>query len=97
MGYPYDKSYYDQIVENKEYNKVYEAYNVLVGKYLDDHEIHDSIDLTIPEMFQILGEAFKYGAPTLEGISDEYHFMSDILYEILEKHMYKDKKKEEDR
>lgn len=92
MSYPYDKSYYDQIVEKKEYYRVYEAYQVLLGKYMAEHKINDPICLTIPEMFQILGEAFKYSAPTLEGISDEYHFVSDILYELLEKHMYKEEK-----
>lgn len=83
MGYPYEDSYLEQIQKNKDECKQIEtAYAVLAHKYIKENNKSDYIDLSIKEMFAILGEAFEYASWTVGDISDQYHFMQDIL-EIL--------------
>lgn len=95
MGYPYGKTYLQQIIDRGEHKKVLDVYHALTSKYIKEHDMNDAIDLSITEMFTLLGEAFEYGAYTLDGITDEYHFLSDVLWELLEKHIYREEKEEE--
>lgn len=84
MGYPYDKSYLEQIKENKkECEKIINAFYVLRKKYVEENNLSDSIDLSIKENFMVLGEAFELASNTLENINDGYHFMWDVLLELL--------------
>lgn len=85
MGYPYDKRYIDRIREHKkECEEIENAYYVLRRKYIKEHkEYGDPMDLSISESFAILGEAFELASATLDDISDTYHFMWDVLEELL--------------
>ena len=83
MGYPYGKTYLEQIKEGKsECEAIYNAYYVLAHKYAKDHQ-KDPTELTLKESFGILGEAFELASDILDGCTDEYHFMWDVLDELL--------------
>lgn len=83
MGYPYGDTYLEQIQKNpSECKEIEMAYRVLVEKYLKEHNKSDDIDLSLQETFSILGEAFELCSWTVRDISDQYHFMYDVL-EIL--------------
>ena len=83
MGYPYDKTYLEQIQENeKECEHIRDAYYVLAHKYAKDHN-DDPTELTIIDSFKLLGEAFELESDVLEGRIDGYHFMWDILDALL--------------
>lgn len=84
MGYPYDKTYLEQIQSSKkECKEIENAFYVLRQKYVRDHGYSDSIDLTIKENFEVLGEAFELASATVGDIVDGYHFMWDIIEELL--------------
>lgn len=93
MGYPYGKTYLEQIIDSGDHKKVLDVYHALTSKYIREHDIHDAIDLSITEMFTLLGEAFEYGTDILD-VSDQYHFMGDVLWELLEKYIYCEEKEE---
>lgn len=83
MGYPYDKTYLQQIKEDKQQcADIKKAYYVLLHKYLKEHHV-DDIDLNLREFFAILAEAFELESETVSNITDVYHFMWDILDELL--------------
>ena len=85
MGYPYGKRYIDKIRDNKqECNEIENAFYVLRKKYVNDHEGYtDYIDLSLKENFAILGEAFELASNTVGDIVDVYHFMWDVVEELL--------------
>lgn len=93
MGYPYDKTYLQQIIDRGDHRKVLDVYHALTSKYLKEHDMNDVIDLSITEMFTLLGEAFEYGTDILN-VTDQYHFVGDVLWELLEKHIYREEKEE---
>lgn len=84
MGYPYEKTYLERIKEDdRECQNIKEAFYVLRRKYVKDHNYTDSIDLSITEEFALLGEAFELESTTLQGIADSYHFLWDVVDELL--------------
>lgn len=85
MSYPYGDTYLEQIQKNpNECKQIEQAFYVLRKKYIKDHPgYNDPIDLTLPEQFMLLGEAFELGSQTLNGVSDEYHFVWDIIEALL--------------
>lgn len=85
MGYPYDKTYLEQIQGHKdECEEIEQAFTVLRKKFVKDSpDYADSIELPISEQFRLLGEAFELASWTLDGISDEYHFMWDVVEALL--------------
>lgn len=85
MGYPWDKTYLEQIQENeKECKKIRGAFYVLRNKYVaDSDKCQEAIELGIKENFAILGEAFELASDTVDGIPDAYHFLWDILDALL--------------
>lgn len=79
MGYPYDKTYLEQIQDSKdECEDIKRAFHVLRLKYMKEHKINDVIALGIKENFEILGEAFELASQSLDGIIDLHHFMWDV-------------------
>lgn len=83
MSYPYDETYLEQIQKNKkECEDIRKAYYVLLDKYCHDNLCHD-IELTLPQMFSILAEAFEIRSSTLSGVNDLYHLMGDVIDELL--------------
>lgn len=85
MGYPYDKRYIDKIRDNSdECRQIREAFYLLQEKYTKDNNIPSDIDLSLQEQFRLLGEAFELASVTLDGAVDVYHFMWDVLEELLE-------------
>lgn len=79
MGYPFEKRYIEQIKENpKECERIGVAYQTLKQKYLEEHG-EDMVSLPLSKDFEILGEAFQYASNILDGITDQYHFMGDVL------------------
>ena len=85
MSYPYDKTYLEQIQEHKnECKEIEQAFKVLRQKFIKDHEEYTCVeDLSLAENFEILGEAFDLASYTLDGVSDVYHFMWDVLEVLL--------------
>lgn len=84
MGYPYDKRYIDKIRENeRECKEIENAFYVLRQKYTKDHGYSDSTELSLKENFEVLGEAFEFASDTVGGIMDGYHFMWDVIEELL--------------
>lgn len=85
MGYPFDKRYIDKIRESKrECEDITNAFNVLRRKYVNDTPGYTVIiDLSLKEQFMLLGEAFELASPTLDGITDGWHFLWDVLEELL--------------
>ena len=85
MGYPYGKTYLEQIQEKpEECKEIRNAFWVLRQKYVKDHpKYSDGVELSLQENFSILGEAFELASYTLDGCTDEYHFMWDVLDELL--------------
>ena len=84
MSYPYDKTYLEKIQERpEECDDIRKAYYVLRQKYAHDHNLGNSIDMTIKESFEVLGEAFELASITVDGITDEYHFMWDVIDALL--------------
>ena len=85
MGYPYGETYLEQIQRSKrECEEIRQAFYVLRQKYVKDHDGYsDIVDLSIKENFEVLGEAFELASDAADGISDEYHFMWDILDALL--------------
>jgi hypothetical protein len=85
MGYPYGKTYLEQIKEKPEECKhIREAFYVLLRKYVKEHDGYtDPIELSIQENFSILGEAFELASDTVGSIQDTHHFMWDVLDELL--------------
>lgn len=84
MGYPYGKTYLEQIRENKKECELIEgAYYILINKLAEEKYGGDIDSLTLPERFAALGEAFKYASNVLDGITDDYHFMWDVLDALL--------------
>lgn len=85
MGYPFDKRYIDKIRESKrECEDITHAFNVLRQKYVNDTPGYtDIIDLSLKEQFALLGEAFELASSTLDGITDEWHFLWDVVEELL--------------
>ena len=83
MGYPYDKTYLEQIQASKhEKEAIRNAFYVLRNKYIADHSDVDDISLSLKEEFTLLGEAFELESITLD-VPDVYHFMWDVLDELL--------------
>lgn len=83
MGYPYGKTYLEQIKDDKkECEFIRSAFYVLRDKYCRENKT-DSIALTMKEQFMILGEAFDLASFTLNDVNDEYHFMWDVIDELL--------------
>lgn len=81
MGYPYGKTYLEQIQENNhEMTTVRNAFWTLRKKYIAEHS--DVDDISLKEEFALLGEAFELGSNTLD-VPDVYHFMWDVLDELL--------------
>ena len=84
MGYPYDKTYLEEIQSNKEEcRRISEAYSTLTAKYMNDNKLHGLEELSITEQFALLGEAFELSSWNLDGIADGYHFMSDVVDALL--------------
>lgn len=84
VSYPYDKTYLEKIQENKtECENIENAYHVLLRKFLSETRRDDVTDLSIREQFALLGEAFEYASSTLDGITDGYHFMWDVIEALL--------------
>lgn len=84
MGYPYDKTYLEKIQANSaEMEGIKTVYSALLRKYMQDNQVDSDIELTIIDLFTVLGQAFEYGSTTLEGIADPYHFMWDVIDELL--------------
>lgn len=85
MGYPYDKTYLEQILENiEECEDIRRVFYALRRKYIKDNlEGGDEFSLSIQENFRLLGEAFELESWTLDGISDKYHFIGDVLEALL--------------
>jgi hypothetical protein len=85
MGYPYDKTYLEEIqAKPKECERIRDAFYTLRLKFVRDNEGYsDIIDLSIKENFALLGEAFELASDTVGNISDEYHFMWDVLDELI--------------
>lgn len=85
MGYPYDKTYLEQIQDRpRECKEIRDAFYVLRNKFVKDNpEYKDPIELDIKENFAILGEAFELASDTVGGITDPYHFLWDILDELV--------------
>ena len=83
MGYPYGKTYLRQIQENPtECKTIEEAFYILRKRAERSHGGED-IELSISEQFYILGEAFDLASVTLDGCTDEYHFLQDVVKELL--------------
>lgn len=96
MGYPFDKRYIDKIRENeKECEDIKNAFYVLRQKYAKDNNYNDVIELSIKENFGLLGEAFELASPTVGDISDGYHFLWDIVEELLTSNEEKKRLEEE--
>lgn len=85
MSYPYGKTYLEQIQASpEECRAIREAFYVLRQKYVKDHEGYsDSIDLSIKENFEVLGEAFELVSGTVGDIVDVHHFLWDVLDELV--------------
>lgn len=87
MGYPYGDTYLKQIQKNKnECREIRDAYFVLLNKYCKDNHC-DDIELDLRQMFAILAEAFELESWTLNGVTDVYHFMGDVVEELLPEHL----------
>lgn len=85
MGYPYDKTYLEQIQESKqECKEIATAFYVLRRKYMREHG-KDDIELSLQEQFSLLGEAFDIYSSTVSDITDQYHFMWDVIEALLGK------------
>lgn len=82
MGYPYDKTYLEEIQVKNEGDDIRTAFRILTNQYCEEHQT-DSIAMEVDEYFAVLGKAFKYASDTLDGISDTYHFMWDVLDALL--------------
>lgn len=84
LGYPYGQTYLERIKEDdRECRNIKEAFYILRRKYVKDHNYADSIELSIVENFTLLGEAFELESTTLQGIADPYHFLWDVVDELL--------------
>lgn len=56
---------------------------MLRRKYVKDTPgCTDIIDLSLKEQFMLLGEALELASSTLDSITDEFHFMWDVLDEL---------------
>lgn len=88
MGYPYDKTYLEKIQENNECNDIRTAFHILTSQYCEEHQT-DTVAMGVDEYFAVLGKAFKYASDTLEGVSDTYHFMWDVLDALLPEKSHK--------
>ena len=83
MSYPYDKRYIDKIRENKvECEAIESAYYMLLKKYCYDNKT-DGISLSLREQFALLGEAFELESHTVGEATDIYHFVWDVIEELL--------------
>jgi len=84
MGYPYGKTYLEQIQDSKNMREdVHNAYLVLLHQFCKEQGIED-IEVTLKEQFGILAEAFEYGG--VSGcVDDTTHFMQDVIHELLYK------------
>lgn len=85
MGYPYGDTYLEQIQKSSmECKEIENAFYVLRQKFVKDHDGYtDTMDLSISENFAVLGEAFELASSTVDGITDIYHFMWDIVDALL--------------
>lgn len=84
MGYPYGKTYLEQIQERKdECNHLRETFWILVQKYKRVNNLPLEEDLSITQYFEVLGETFEYESSVLELCSDTNHFMWDVLDNLL--------------
>lgn len=84
MGYPYGDTYLETIQKRPDECKaIRDAFYILRVKYVKDHGYSDTIDLTMEENFKVLGEAFEFASDTVGGIADVYHFMWDVLDELI--------------
>lgn len=85
MGYPWDKTYLEKIRENpQECESIRSAFYTLRKKYINDNpDISDEINLSIQEQFRLLGEAFELESAVLDGCTDEWHFLWDVLDALL--------------
>ena len=80
MSYPYNETYLEQIQKNKtECTKIKNAYGVLLNKYCKDNHLVDLNGVGVQKLFTILGEAIELEASAINGLSDNYHFMWDVL------------------
>ncbi len=83
MGYPYDKRYIDKIRESdRECKAIREVFYAFRLKRAREKRC-DVIELSLPEQFKLLGEAFENASDTVGDISDQYHFVGDIIEELL--------------
>lgn len=56
---------------------------MLRRKYVNDTPGYtDIIDLSLKEQFMLLGEAIGLASSTLDSVTDEFHFMWDVLDEL---------------
>lgn len=85
MGYPYGETYLERIQnDKKECERIKSAYLVLANRIAtEEHHSTDFRDLSVAEHFTALGEAFQYGSVVLDGVTDEYHFLDDVLEALL--------------
>lgn len=84
MGYPYGKTYLEQIQESeRERSDIRKAYWILRNKYNKDHGNVFDYDLTLKDEFALLGEAFELCSEVVGDITDTHHFLWDILDELL--------------
>ena len=85
MGYPYGDTYLEQIKKDKqECKEITTAFYVLRRKYMREHN-KDDIELSLQEQFSLLGEAFDIYSSTVGDISDQYHFVWDVIEALLGK------------
>lgn len=83
MGYPYGKTYLEQIQESeRECKDIRTAFWILRNKYIKDHR-HGELDLELEQEFELLGEAFRLCSDVVGDITDTQHFMWDILDGLL--------------
>lgn len=85
MGYPYGQTYLEQIQDDKgERERIKDAYFVLVNRLAaEQYHAADFRELTVAEHFTALGEAFQYASSVLDGVTDGYHFLNDVLEALL--------------
>lgn len=84
MSYPIDgKTYLEKIRKNPgEMARIEAAYQAYLKRYCAINGF-DDIDVPIKTKFRLLGEAFQYCSETLDGVMDDYHFMWDVIDELL--------------
>ena len=84
MSYPYGEyTYLKEIQHNpNECEQIEQAFYTLRSKYARDH-LMDEIEVPLGEQFKLLAEAFEIKSYVLDSVTDEYHFMDDIIEALL--------------